>query len=117
VDKAAPQFVRDWLRHYYMRYSGPGGMTEQDDMENWDYATQASRGVVARRYPYNYQQGLGEEVPSTLDRAVHSHHAIAGEVNARAFYRRWSEFVDNLSWPELNKLAQVDERATVRTQD
>ena len=117
VDKAAPHFVRDWLRHYYMRYAGPGGMTEQDDMENWDYATQASRGVVARRYPYNYQQGLGEELPSTLDRAVHSHHAIAGEVNARAFYRRWSEFVDNLSWPELNKLAEVDERATASTQD
>ena len=117
VDRDAPKEVKSFLRDYYIRYSGPAGMTEQDDMENWDYATQASRGVVARRYPYNYQQGLGEELPSTLDRAVHSHHAIAGEVNARAFYRRWSEFVDNLSWPELNKLAQVDERATVRTQD
>ena len=111
VDKSAPDFVRDWLRHYYMRYAGPAGMTEQDDMENWDYATEASRGVVARRYPYNYQQGLGQEVPSELDRAVHSHHAIAGEVNARAFYRRWTEFVDNMSWSELAEVAKVDERA------
>ncbi|GAB3692481.1 aromatic ring-hydroxylating oxygenase subunit alpha [Nocardiopsis oceani] len=111
VDKSAPNHVRDWLRHYYMRYAGPAGMTEQDDMENWDYATGASMGVVARRYPYNYQQGLGDEQPSKLEGAVHSHHAIAGEVNARAFYRRWSEFVDNLSWPELNKLAEHDPRA------
>ncbi|MFD7443644.1 aromatic ring-hydroxylating dioxygenase subunit alpha [Streptomyces sp. NPDC059909] len=110
VDQDAPEFVREWLRHYYMRYGGPAGMTEQDDMENWDYATEASLGVVARRYPYNYQQGLGQELPSELDGAVHSHHAIAGEVNARAFYQRWAEFTDNLSWPELNELAKVDER-------
>ncbi|MEW2548261.1 aromatic ring-hydroxylating dioxygenase subunit alpha [Streptomyces sp. NPDC047002] len=112
VDKDAPDHVRDWLRRYYMRYSGPAGMTEQDDMENWDYATSASSGVVARRYPYNYQQGLGEERPSRLERAVHSHHAIAGEVNARAFYRRWAEFVDNLPWRELAELAETDDRAT-----
>jgi hypothetical protein len=110
VDKSAPDFVRDWLRQYYMRYAGPAGMTEQDDMENWDYATQASRGVVARRYAYNYQQGLDREVISELDRAVHSDHAIAGEVNARAFYRRWAEFVDNLSWKELTTAAAHDDR-------
>uniref|UniRef100_A0A5Q5BST4 Ring hydroxylating dioxygenase, alpha subunit n=2 Tax=unclassified Mycobacterium TaxID=2642494 RepID=A0A5Q5BST4_MYCSS len=111
VDKNAPDDVRDWLRRYYMRYSGPGGMTEQDDMENWNYATQASQGVIARRYPYNYQQGLGKETPSELDQAVHSHQPIAGEVNARAFYRRWAEFTDNLSWPLLIELAKSDERA------
>lgn len=110
VDKSAPDFVRDWLRQYYMRYAGPAGMTEQDDMENWDYATQASRGVIARRYAYNYQQGLDREVISELDRAVHSDHAIAGEVNARAFYRRWAEFVDNLSWKELTTAAAHDDR-------
>ncbi|MCW2793741.1 MAG: phenylpropionate dioxygenase alpha subunit [Nocardioides sp.] len=110
VDKSAPDHVREWLRQYYMRYAGPGGMTEQDDMENWDYATQASTGVVARRFPYNYQQGLGREQLSELPGAVHSDHAIAGEVNARAFYRRWSEFVDNLDWPELTRRASVDDR-------
>ena len=57
VDKAAPQEVKDFLRDYYIRYSGPAGMTEQDDMENWNYAHAASRGVIARRFPYNYEQG------------------------------------------------------------
>jgi hypothetical protein len=37
-------------------------MTEQDDMENWNYAHAASRGTIARRYPYSYEQGLGFEV-------------------------------------------------------
>ena len=46
------------LRRYYMRYSGPAGMTEQDDMENWLYATAASKGTIARRYPFNYQMSM-----------------------------------------------------------
>lgn len=110
VDKDAPDFVREWLREYYMRYGGPAGMTEQDDMENWDYATQASLGVVARRFAYNYTQGLGRERLSDLEGAVHSDHAIAGEVNARAFYRRWVEYVDNTSQEELRASASVDDR-------
>ncbi len=59
VDKQAPREVKQFLRHYYIRYSGPAGMTEQDDMENWNYATAASRGTIARRHPYNYKAGLG----------------------------------------------------------
>lgn len=39
--------------------AGPGGLTEQDDMENWNYASAASKGTIARRYPYNYQDGYG----------------------------------------------------------
>ena len=62
VDKAAPQEVKDFLRDYYIRYSGPAGMTEQDDMENWNYAHAASRGMIARRYPYSYEQGQGHEI-------------------------------------------------------
>ena len=73
VDKEAPAEVRDFLRRYYMRYSGPGGMTEQDDMENWAYASQASEGQTARRYPYHYKAGLAaggphETVPGLRDR-------------------------------------------------
>ncbi len=56
------QRCEDFLRQYYIRYSGPGGLTEQDDMENWNYAHAASRGTIARRYPYSYEQGMGYEV-------------------------------------------------------
>jgi hypothetical protein len=40
------------------RYSGPAGMTEQDDMEHWNYASAASQGTIARRCPSNYQMAL-----------------------------------------------------------
>ncbi len=40
----------------------PAGLTEQNDMENWNYAHAASRGTIARRYPYSYEQGMGSEI-------------------------------------------------------
>ena len=99
VDKAAPQEVKDALRHYYMRYSGPGGLTEQDDMENWNYASEASRGVIARRYPYNYQMGMGfegrrDDWPGQISEGI-------SEQNQRGFYKRWAELIAGTSWETL----------------
>ena len=99
VDADAPQEVKDFLRRYYMRYSGPAGMTEQDDMENWNYATQGSRGVIAKRYPYNYQQSLGKvqagsPVPGNVSLQV-------SEENPRQFYRRWRDYMNGADWDTL----------------
>jgi len=99
VDRDAPQNVKDLLRRHYSRYSGPAGMTEQDDMENWNSAAAASRGVIARRYPYNYQQGLGYVGPSTeLHGAIVTEGSV-NEENIRTFYRRWAELMDSSEWP------------------
>ena len=93
VDKSAPEEVKNYLRSYYIRYSGPAGLTEQDDMENWNYATSAGRGVIARRYDYHYMAGLN---------MVGSHNMIPGrtttsspntEENARGMYNRWLEYM------------------------
>jgi phenylpropionate dioxygenase-like ring-hydroxylating dioxygenase large terminal subunit len=106
VDKGAPQEVKDFLRHYYIRYSGPGGLTEQDDMENWNYAHTASSGVIARRHHYNYEMGLdmgqGQGDPDFQDDGLKlpglvldTTQARAGEQNQRAFYSRWSALMEN----------------------
>src|SRR6184192_1771922 len=92
VDKDAPQEVKDILRHYYMRYSGPGGLIEQDDMENWNYASVASKRVIARRYPYNYQIGMGYE--GTHDALPGVVTAGISEQNQRGFSQRWAAFMD-----------------------
>ena len=97
LPKSAPQEVKDVLRAYVMRYAGPGGMTEQDDMENWGYAHQSCRSTIARRYPFNYQLGTGKpfEAPGA--------HLVAGlgvvsegisEHNQRGLYGRWAELMD-----------------------
>lgn len=98
VDKDAPANVKDMLRRYYMRYSGPAGMTEQDDMENWLYATNASIGTVARRYPFNYQQSLhaskvNDPIPGLVSTQI-------TEENARGFYRAWSAYMNDGEWSE-----------------
>jgi phenylpropionate dioxygenase-like ring-hydroxylating dioxygenase large terminal subunit len=99
VDADAPASVKDVLRHYYMRYSGPAGMTEQDDMENWLYATRASQGTIAKRYPLNYQMSM--KLPNAT-------HLGPGEVatqmtdqTARNFYRVWQRYMNGDPWESL----------------
>ena len=94
VDADAPADVKDTLRHYYMTYSGPGGMTEQDDLENWASATAASQGAMARRFPYNYQQGLRYSVPyEGLPGAVWCGERVT-EQNQLIWLKRWAEFME-----------------------
>jgi hypothetical protein len=81
-----------------MRYSGPGGMTEQDDMENWNYATAASSGTIARRYPYNYQQSLHK---SSADGPGIKRTQQINEQNSRDFYRRVVDYISERDWNVL----------------
>ncbi|MFC0386069.1 aromatic ring-hydroxylating oxygenase subunit alpha [Muricoccus vinaceus] len=99
VDADAPAQVKEYLRHYYMRYSGPAGMTEQDDMENWLYATRASTGTIARRHPFNYQQSLhastmNEHVPGKVSTQI-------TEEMARGYYGAWDAYMHDAGWPRL----------------
>ncbi len=99
VDAAAPEPVKNLLRRYYMRYSGPAGMTEQDDMANWNSATAGSRGVIARRHPFNYQQSMhqarqDEPVPGRVSTEI-------SEENARRYYQSWAQYMAGASWDEI----------------
>ena len=95
--KAAPQEVKDVLRHYVIRYQGPSGLTEQDDMENWLYAHEGARGTISRRYPYHYGMGMGYEQKAWpvdwLGGEIYATEDVS-EQNQRGFYRRWAELMD-----------------------
>ncbi len=114
MHRDAPQEVKDLLRHYYMSYGGPAGLTEKDDMENWNYAHPASKGTIAKRYRYNYDQGLGRQqrghpvlkeyglpqnawvTPKPVMRA-------ASEQNARGAYKFWLDMMSSESWDDLRE--------------
>jgi phenylpropionate dioxygenase-like ring-hydroxylating dioxygenase large terminal subunit len=99
VDADAPAQVKDVLRRYYMRYSGPAGMTEQDDMENWLYATQASSGTIARRYPFNYQMAMGKPNATNLGPGL-----VATQMTdqtPRNFYRTYARYLKGDGWDSL----------------
>lgn len=101
VDKDAPPAVKDFWRRYSMRYAGPAGMTEQDDMENWSYATAASKGPVARRLPYCYQQGLGHWKYADSPRGALVTDGSMNDANALTLYGRWAQLMEAESWDEL----------------
>ncbi|AZG09199.1 aromatic ring-hydroxylating dioxygenase subunit alpha [Pigmentiphaga sp. H8] len=100
VDKDAPQEVKDAARAYYLRYSGPGGMTESDDMENWCYATESSTGTIARTLHYNYQMGIGHAKPVPGLRGAVTTGEFTEE-NNRNYYARWAQFMEGRSWDDL----------------
>ena len=97
VPKAAPDEVKNVLRHYVIRYQGPSGLTEQDDMENWGYAHEGARGTIARRHPFHYAMGLGHERKGWpvdwLGGDVYATEDVS-EQNQRAFYARWAAMMD-----------------------
>lgn len=94
VDKDAPDEVKKFLRRYYLSYSGPAGMTEQDDMENWGSASSGAGGNISRTVPFSYVAGQNKH---------HQDEVIPGEVsdscmseqNSLAFYKRWLEVITN----------------------
>ena len=92
VDKAAPPEVKKALRLAGARVFGPGGTFEQDDMDNWQGCTQTGLGVVARRYPLNYEMGLGLERFDEDLGALASDYRYS-ESNHRGFYRRWAQLM------------------------
>jgi phenylpropionate dioxygenase-like ring-hydroxylating dioxygenase large terminal subunit len=103
VDRDAPRDVKDALASYYEHWYGPGGMTQQDDMENWYNLTIASKGPMARKLPLNYQMRISEPPlhgPSTFGLPGLFAQNYNDE-NHRRFYRRWAEYMEAKGWDEL----------------
>lgn len=114
-DAKAPESVKTFMREYALRYCGPAGMTERDDMENWQGATEGSLGTVVKNYPYNYALGLDEDeqpFEAMPDHPYAKNMTVgASEGNARGFYNQWSIFMDADNWSDIrHKQLKVEER-------
>ena len=92
--------MKDAVRHYVMRYNGPTGATESDDMENWNYVYSASQGARARKRNYFFANGLGrgiesDQYPGVVFNGTHTEEAH------RARFSRWLAFMEASSWDDL----------------
>jgi len=105
IDKNAPKLVKDSIRRYVMRYGGPCGLTESDDMENWNYAFPASLGTIAQRLPYNFQMGVGHAHADDRMPGMTLNYRIAEE-NQRSRLNRWLDFMEAKSWDDLYPVKQ-----------
>ncbi|MGE4240632.1 aromatic ring-hydroxylating oxygenase subunit alpha [Ramlibacter sp.] len=93
VPRKAPQAVKDALRHYLLRYAGPAGMTETDDIENWTGAQLGTASHAAASNPFNFMLQLDKAKPawpvpwfgetSLCDEGI-------SDNGQRCFYARWN---------------------------
>ncbi|WP_156680788.1 aromatic ring-hydroxylating oxygenase subunit alpha [Sphingomonas profundi] len=97
VPKKAPQAVKDAMRNYLLRYTGPAGMVEQDDFENWGSAQVGANSILARRLPMNYQLRLGDHARWAWPERWIGEGALVDEGVSehaqRIFYDRWAEMM------------------------
>lgn len=98
VDSALPAELKDAAMRQYVLMFGPSGMFEQDDGEIWTSISEATRGVIAQRYSFDYTMGLGHEV-SVRDHTGVDLPGVMGEAfitegNQRSFYRRWRQLME-----------------------
>ena len=97
VPRNAPASVKDTLREYYLRYAGPAGLVEQDDMENWAAAQRGTEGLMSHKYPFNYQLAMGLERRSRPDEWLGRDVTITEDVtehNQRVFYAHWASLME-----------------------
>ena len=80
---------------------GAAGMLEQDDGENWDQSTRGTQGAVAKRYPLNYQMGLGHG-DIVVDNTGRPHLGTHVSESLQLWqYRAWEEFIGAERWGDL----------------
>jgi hypothetical protein len=105
VDKAAPPEVKEQIVLSRQRISGPNGIQQKDDMENWYIQTRYSKGLMTRwGLRQNNQLAMSRPVidgPSTFGIPGNFHPHPTDE-NYRRFFERYRQVMEAGSWDELN---------------
>lgn len=104
VDKNAPQVVKDAIVLDRQRISGPNGMQQKDDMENWYIQTRYSKGFTTRwRLRQNNQLGMSRPSlhgPSNFG-LPGMFHSYPTDANYRHFFDRWATVMEAGSWDDM----------------
>lgn len=103
VNTQWPEPVKDAVISLATRTFGPAGMLEQDDGENWEMSSAATRGLIARNYPLNYQMDadttkltVPEQGAAYIDTHVNEHAQFWT-------YRAWADWMKAASWQDLKQ--------------
>ena len=107
LDKSISEADRvPWI-HKANHVFGPAGLFEQEDGENWDQATRATRGFVSRQYPFHFGMNRGHgKVQRKADRGstfVDTHQSEHAQL---WLYQGWSDWMTAKNWDELEHIAR-----------
>jgi hypothetical protein len=116
VDKDAPPEVKKAMVLGRQRISGPNGLQQKDDMENWFIQTRYSKGFSTRwRLRQNNQLGMSKpsiDGPSTFGMQGMFHPAPTDE-NYRRFFEHYALTMDAGSWDDILSGESAKLRAAV----
>lgn len=93
IDKDASADYRKLSYETYVRTFGPGGIFDQDDMENWEECTAAAKGPAAKRYTMHHRMGLHRPVDKSWPGPGTSYKDSYGEMTHRVWYAEWLRYM------------------------
>jgi hypothetical protein len=89
IDRDAADDYRKLSYETYVRTFGPGGIFDQDDMENWEECTAVARGPAAKRHTLHHRMGLYRETASDWPGPGTCYPDSYGEMTQREWYAEW----------------------------
>ena len=89
IDKSAPADYRRTSYEQFVRTFGPGGIFDQDDMENWEECTAAAIGPAAKRHTLHHKMGLNRPRATDWPGPGTAYPDSYGEMTQRAWYAEW----------------------------
>lgn len=89
LDSQAPPAIRDHVLRMATSEQAVSGFFGQDDVENIEQVTAASRGVASRSVPFDYTMGLTTPALTAIPLPGQIYPSIT-EHNQRNFYAYWS---------------------------
>jgi phenylpropionate dioxygenase-like ring-hydroxylating dioxygenase large terminal subunit len=89
IDKDASPEYRQSSYETYVRTFGPGGIFDQDDMENWEECTAAAVGPAAKRHSLHHKMGIGRKPDPKWAGPGIGYPDSYGEMTQRAWYGEW----------------------------
>jgi phenylpropionate dioxygenase-like ring-hydroxylating dioxygenase large terminal subunit len=94
IDRDAPKVVKDLARVDFTRIQSVTGIAAQDDTENFEQVTEATRGVVGQRLDFNYQMNVGQAPLDGPDDCPGRFAPYISETNQLNFYQHWAALFD-----------------------
>ncbi|MBT4905539.1 MAG: SRPBCC family protein [Alphaproteobacteria bacterium] len=94
LDRDAPQVIKDQARVDWTRIQSVSGIAAQDDTENFEQVTEATRGVVGQRLDFNYQMNVGQDLLEGPEGCPGRFAPYISETNQLNFYQHWATLMD-----------------------
>ena len=86
--------IKEQARVDFTRIQAVSGIAAQDDTENFEQVTEATRGVVGQRLDFNYQMNVGQPLLDGPDGCPGRFSPYISETNQLNFYQHWAALLD-----------------------